>query len=84
MKKVEGIGPKIEQLLHADGINTFKLLAVAKVERLRKILHDAGSRFRMHDPESWGMQSGLAAEGKWEELQVLQDSLDGGRKKKRK
>jgi len=33
----------------------------------------------MHDPGSWPQQAGLAAEGKWDELQTLQDNLDGGK-----
>jgi len=79
LKKIEGIGPKIEGLLHADGIKTFKQLADAKVSRLRKILEDAGSRYRMHDPGSWPKQSNLAAKGEWTKLDKLQDKLQGGR-----
>jgi len=33
----------------------------------------------MHDPGSWPRQSRLAADGKWNELEKLQDELDGGR-----
>ena len=33
----------------------------------------------MHDPTSWPDQSMLAAEGRWEELEELQDVLLGGR-----
>lgn len=79
LKKIEGIGPKIEQLLHNDGIKTFKQLAEAKVTRLRKILEDAGSRYRMHDPGSWPKQSNLAAKNDWDKLKKLQDKLQGGR-----
>ena len=79
MKKIEGIGPKIEQLLNKGGIKTFKQLAVAKQTKLRKILDDAGSRFRMHDPGSWPKQSNLAAKGEWNKLEKLQDKLQGGR-----
>jgi len=67
--------------LHADGILTFKQLASSKTARVRKILDDAGPRFRMHSPESWAKQAGLAADGKWDALKKLQDALDGGRKK---
>jgi len=79
LKKIEGIGPKIAGLLNADGILTFKQLADAKVTRLRQILEDAGSRYRMHDPGSWPKQSKLAAKGEWEKLDKLQDKLQGGR-----
>ena len=79
LKKIEGIGPKIEQLLHKGGIKTFKQLADAKITRLRKILEDAGSRYRMHDPGSWPKQSNLAAKGEWKKLDKLQDKLQGGK-----
>jgi hypothetical protein len=42
-------------------------------------LHDAGSRFQMHDPSTWPQQSDLAAAGKWDELKALQDKLNAGK-----
>jgi len=33
----------------------------------------------MHDPTTWPQQADLAANGKWDELKVLQDELNGGR-----
>ena len=80
LKKIEGIGPKIAGLLNDAGIVTFANLADAKIDDLKKILDDAGSRYRMHDPSTWPQQAKLAADGKWDELQKLQDELDGGRK----
>ena len=76
---VEGIGPKIASLLHADGIVTFADLAKAKVSRLEKILKDAGPRFSFHKPNSWPKQARLARDGMMAELKKLQDKLDGGR-----
>ncbi len=79
LTKIEGIGPKIAGLLNKDGIHTFKQLAAAKTTRLQKILTDAGPRYQMHNPGSWPKQSGLAAAGKWKELDKLQEELDGGK-----
>ncbi len=78
-KKIEGIGPKIEEHLHAAGLATFADLAAAPIEKLKGILADAGSRYTMHDPTTWPQQSQLAADGKWDELKKLQDELDGGK-----
>lgn len=75
---IEGIGPKIEELLHASGINTWADLAKADFDRLRKILDDAGPSYRIHNPGTWGQQAALAAAGKWDELIALQRSLDAG------
>jgi large subunit ribosomal protein L17 len=33
----------------------------------------------MHEPKTWPEQAQLAAEGRWEELDKLQDLLRGGR-----
>ncbi len=80
LKIVEGIGPKIEGLLKAGGINTWAELAAAPVSRLQEILTAAGDRYRMHKPDTWPQQAGLAANGKWDELEKLQDKLIGGKK----
>lgn len=79
LKLVEGIGPKIEELLNKEGIMTFRQLSEASYERLSDILRAAGSRFQMHDPGSWPRQGELAADGKWEELREWQDELNKGR-----
>lgn len=78
-KKIEGIGPKIAELLHAAGLASFSDLENAPIDKLKGILADAGSRYTMHDPATWPQQAGLAAAGKWDELKVLQDELDGGK-----
>lgn len=80
LKKVEGIGPKIEQLLFEDKIYTFKQLAASSIELIQSILDKAGDRYRIHDPSTWPEQAKLAAEDKWEDLKIMQDQLKGGRK----
>ncbi|GHB77572.1 hypothetical protein [Persicitalea jodogahamensis] len=79
LKIVEGIGPKIEQLLNKEGIITFRHLSEATNERLVDILRAGGSRFHMHDPESWPQQAELAADCKWDELKARQEALNKGR-----
>ncbi len=79
LKIVEGIGPKIEQLLNNDGIWLWSELAATPQSRLQEILNAAGTHYRIHDPSTWARQSGLAAEGKWDELKEFQDFLVAGR-----
>ena len=79
LKKIEGIGPKIESLLNQAGIKNFATLARTPVEKLKEILRAAGSRFRLADPTTWPRQARMAAEERWEELQDYQDALNGGR-----
>jgi len=78
LTKVEGIGPKIQELLNDAGIYTFNQLSNTALDKLKQILEDAGPRFRMHKPLTWAKQAKLAAEGKWEELEKWQDELKGG------
>jgi len=82
LKKIEGIGPKIEGLLNAAGITTFEALSKAKAAKMRVVLQDAGPRFKMHDPTTWTKQAKLAAKGNWDKLEALQKELKGGRRKK--
>ena len=79
LKAVEGIGPKIEGLLKADGIDTWRKLANAQVSTIQEILNKAGKRYKLADPGSWPKQSGLCADGNWDELEKLQDELQGGK-----
>jgi predicted flap endonuclease-1-like 5' DNA nuclease len=75
---LEGIGPKINGLLQAAGIQTFAQLAAADMAQVKALLEANGLPFI--DPGSWPEQAGLAAAGKMDELQALQDRLKGGRK----
>ena len=75
---IEGIGPKINQVLHTAGVHTFSQLASMDVASLSKILDAAGPNFKLANPESWSEQSRLCAEGAWEQLKALQDQLVAG------
>ncbi len=75
---VEGIGPKIETLLKDNGIGNWGALASAKNDRLKTILQEAGSRFKMHDPGAWSHQASLAAAGDWPALIAYQHTLSSG------
>ncbi|MBK6619712.1 MAG: 50S ribosomal protein L27 [Saprospirales bacterium] len=79
LKIVEGIGPKIEELLHEGGIKTWSELANADLAKIQAILDEAGPRYRVHDPATWAKQANLAAEGNWAELEEYQAKLQGGK-----
>jgi predicted flap endonuclease-1-like 5' DNA nuclease len=78
LKLIEGIGPKIEGLLHAEGIKTFAALVGTKLESIQGILDAAGPRYRIHNPSTWVAQAKLADAGDWTALQKWQDELKGG------
>lgn len=77
LTKIEGIGPKIAEVFADNGIKTFEDLSGSKVGDLRTILADNG--LSGHEPKTWSKQATLAKHGKWDELKVLQDELDGGK-----
>jgi large subunit ribosomal protein L17 len=79
LTKIEGIGPKIAEILNKSEITTFSKLAESNTEKLNEILAQAGNRYKSHDPSTWAEQAELAASGKWEDLKKRQDELKGGR-----
>jgi predicted flap endonuclease-1-like 5' DNA nuclease len=78
LKIIEGIGPKIEQLLNDIGILTYRQLSLMKVEFLEELLKTAGKRYASHDPATWPAQAKLAAIGKMAELKRLQERIHYG------
>jgi predicted flap endonuclease-1-like 5' DNA nuclease len=79
LKRIEGIGPKISSLLQDAGIVTFAQLAESSVDRLKQIM-DAAGLLSIANPSTWPEQAALAATNKWDELEVLQNELKGGRR----
>ncbi|GEQ84620.1 50S ribosomal protein L21 [Patiriisocius marinistellae] len=80
LKKIEGVGPKAAEAMVAAGLDTFAKVAKAKPEAIEAILAEASSNLAHLVANTWPKQAKLAADGKWDELKVLQDELDGGRK----
>ncbi len=73
---VEGIGPKIRELFHNFGINTWAKLGDASIEKCQEVLSSGGKRYEIHNPNSWPTQAKMAAQGKWAELKKWQDEND--------
>ena len=78
---VEGIGPKIGDLLIAADITTFAQLASTKISRIEEVLKAAGSRYALANPGTWPEQAALLAAGKFDEFEKLAEELDGGVRK---
>ena len=81
LTKIEGVGPKLASVLTAGGLVTFADVAGASSDDIQKILDEAEGNYARFDPTTWPQQAQLAADGKWDELKVLQDNLDGGKLK---
>ncbi len=75
LKKLEGIGPRIEKLLNEAGIKSYAKLATMDRDALKAILEKGGSQFKLHEPKSWPYQAELAAKQNWQRLKEYQDFL---------
>lgn len=78
LTRIEGIGPKVKQVLNEAGIRTFESLADADPSEVQNTLNEAG--LQMMDPTGWIEQARLAAREDWDELENLQKKLKGGRR----
>jgi large subunit ribosomal protein L21 len=76
LKVIEGIGPRLEGVLVAAGIDSYARLAEAGPSELKKLMRRSGKRAAKTD--TWPEQARLAAEGRWDDLRALQGRLKGG------
>lgn len=77
LKKIEGIGPFFESLLNKAGITTYQQLKQSDRDTLKQIIDAAGPDYRMHEPETWPYQAGLADNGDWKKLQDYINFMTG-------
>ena len=78
LTQLEGIGPKVANVLAGIGVTTFDELAKSEIGTLKDALASAGYQYM--DPAGWIDQAVLAAKGDMDGLKKLQDALKGGRK----
>ncbi len=77
---VEGIGPKMDEVLKKHGIGNWSDLAGNTPSELRFILDKANpKRYKIIDPTTWSDQAQLAVNAKWQELIAMQKNLDTGK-----
>jgi len=79
LKRIEGIGPKIAEVLKTSGIDSFAKLSTMTPDQIKDLLNQAGDRFSFQDPTTWPAQAELAAQGEWDKLKKWQDELKGGK-----
>ena len=78
LEAIEGIGPKIAELMHNAGVKTFAQLAATPMDKLVAILDAGGPRFKLANPATWGEQATLAAKGDWVGFDRLKKELVAG------
>jgi predicted flap endonuclease-1-like 5' DNA nuclease len=75
--RIEGIGPKISEILMAGGIRTYGRLAAMPEERVRSIVHAGGVSF-ISSIGTWAAQAALLRDGDEAGFQALVDRLEAG------
>jgi len=53
LTKLDGVGPKLAEILAEGGFASFAAVAAASVEDIQKVLEAAGSRYASKDPQPW-------------------------------
>ncbi len=77
---IEGIGPKMDEVLKKHNIKTWADLAGQTPSELRHLLDNENpKRYKIIDPATWSDQAQLAVDGKWRELIAMQKDLDTGK-----
>lgn len=79
LTRIEGVGPKIQDILKDVGITSFRDVATTPLYKIKDHLRNAGSEYNLVDTSTWTEQALLAAEGRWDELEARQAELLGGR-----
>lgn len=81
LKVIEGIGPKVEELLNANGVQSFAELETLSYVKLSQILRQENGKFQMllASANTWAKQAGLAKSGNMDALKQYQDTLNAGR-----
>ena len=78
LKIIEWIGPKVEQLLKLNWIETIRNLSESSYDDIKVILERAWDNFKIINPRSWPYQAELANEKQWGKLKEYQDFLVWG------
>ncbi|HLA44352.1 MAG TPA: F0F1 ATP synthase subunit gamma, partial [Aggregatilineales bacterium] len=83
LKRIEGIGLKVEQALNRAGITTYAQVATASPEILERIVKVEARVRIVGDTATWGKQAQFLIDGDLEGLKAYQDRLVGGREPKK-
>ena len=78
LQAIEGIGPKIANLLANADIKSFERLSETSLGELTRILEAGGSRFGLADPMTWSEQAACLVNGDYVAFEAMKDELING------
>lgn len=70
LKKIKGIGLKMEKILNRKGIKTYAELSKVGVKALQDIINSAGGYYQSYKPQMWKSEAALAKAGKFDKMQT--------------
>ena len=68
LKKIMGIGAKMEAILHRKGIKTYAALSALSVKELQAVIDGAGGYYRSYKASMWKSEAALAKAGKFDKM----------------
>ena len=80
---IEGVGPKMNQLLIKEGIKSWTELASYSPGEIRGLLDKHGDKYKILDVRTWSKQASYASKGQWEKL-IQYQKKDGSASKAEK
>ena len=80
LRIINGIDPEIETLLHAQGIENWKLLSSKSRGELRELLNKQKGKMSKVDSSTWPKQAFKAMNGDWDGLIAFQNTSFGDSK----
>lgn len=78
LTRIEGIGPKTQELLNAEGITSFAQLAAGEQAQFEAILDAAENMPFTASTTTWARQAQFLVDGDEDGFQEYTDHLDGG------
>ncbi len=72
---IEGIGPKVQQILYENGILTYDTLSRLTAGHISNIISPYGTTYESMNPVTWPRQAQLAREGQRDEFEILKQEL---------
>jgi S-layer homology domain len=72
---VEGIGPKVQQILYDNDILTYDSLSRLTAWHISNIISPYGTTYESMNPVTWPRQAQLARDGQRDELEILKQEL---------
>lgn len=75
---IEGIGLKVQEVLHAHNISTFSDIVKTPIDAMRQILKS--HKLYVINPTTWAEQAQLVIDNKMDELKALQSVLKYGKR----